>query len=95
MKTHNILLKTRQLRRSAALALIEAVAREAKVEVAAQKLFADGIGEPGSPGETYQKMLMSNTKTIVEGLGGTFTAFQGSASPIGGATQVPASIPGR
>lgn len=55
--------------------LIEAVAREAKVKIAEQELFADGLGEPGSAGDTYQKMLISNTKTIVEGLGGRYRPF--------------------
>ncbi len=57
--------------------LIETVAKEAKVKVSDQELFTDGLGEPGSNGETYQKMLLANTKAIVEGLGGRFTAFQG------------------
>jgi manganese/iron transport system substrate-binding protein len=53
--------------------LIETVAKEANVKVAEQELFADGLGEAGSAGETYQKMLVANTKTIVEGLGGKFS----------------------
>jgi manganese/iron transport system substrate-binding protein len=56
--------------------LIEAVAKDAKVKVSDRELFADGLGEPGSDGATYQKMLMSNTQTIVEGLGGKYRAFQ-------------------
>jgi manganese/iron transport system substrate-binding protein len=56
--------------------LIDAVAKEAKVKVADQELFADGLGEKGSPGDTYQNLLLSNTKTIVENLGGTYTPFQ-------------------
>ncbi|MCY7272802.1 MAG: zinc ABC transporter substrate-binding protein, partial [Phormidesmis sp. CAN_BIN44] len=56
--------------------LIETVAKEANVKVSDQELFTDGLGEPGSSGETYQKMLTANTKAIVEGLGGQFTAFQ-------------------
>ncbi len=55
--------------------LIAAIAQEAKVKVAAQEIYADGLGEASSPGETYQKMLISNTKSIVEGLGGKFTPF--------------------
>ncbi len=55
--------------------LITAIAQEAKVKVAAQEIYADGLGEASSPGETYQKMLISNTKSIVEGLGGKFTPF--------------------
>jgi manganese/iron transport system substrate-binding protein len=56
--------------------LIEAVAKEANVKVADQDLFADGLGEQGSEGDTYQKFFIANTKTIVEGLGGTYTPFQ-------------------
>jgi manganese/iron transport system substrate-binding protein len=55
--------------------LIEAVAKEANVKVAAQGMFADGLGEKGSPAETYQTFFITNTKTIVEGLGGTYTPF--------------------
>ncbi len=58
--------------------LIQTVAQEAKVTVSKQELLTDGLGEPGSNGETYQKMLMANTQAIVEGLGGRFTAFQGN-----------------
>ncbi|MGV0026910.1 metal ABC transporter substrate-binding protein [Phormidesmis priestleyi] len=57
-------------------ALIEAVAKEAKVKVSDRELFSDGIGEPGTEGDTYPKMLIANTKSIVQGLGGRFTAFQ-------------------
>jgi manganese/iron transport system substrate-binding protein len=56
--------------------LIEAVAKDAKVKVSDRELFADGLGEPGSDGATYQKMLISNTQAIVEGLGGKYRAFQ-------------------
>ena len=56
--------------------LIEAVAKEAKVKVSPRELFADGLGEPGSEGDTYQKMLVANTRTIVEGLGGKYSAFK-------------------
>jgi manganese/iron transport system substrate-binding protein len=53
--------------------LIEAVAREAKVKVSDRELFADSLGEKGTEGDTYQKMLVANTRTIVEGLGGKYT----------------------
>ncbi|HBB31108.1 MAG TPA: metal ABC transporter substrate-binding protein [Cyanobacteria bacterium UBA9273] len=56
--------------------LIETVAREANVKVSDQKLFVDGLGEKGTEGDTYQKMLVANTKAIVEGLGGNYTPFQ-------------------
>jgi manganese/iron transport system substrate-binding protein len=55
--------------------LISAIAQDAKVKVAEQELYVDGLGEAASPGGTYQKMLVSNTQTIVEGLGGKFTPF--------------------
>lgn len=58
--------------------LIQTVAQEAKVKVASLELYADGLGENGSSGDTYQKMLISNTKAIVEGLGGKYTDFQGN-----------------
>jgi manganese/iron transport system substrate-binding protein len=55
--------------------LITAIAQAANVKVATQEIYADGLGEVNSPGGTYQKMLISNTKSIVEGLGGKFTPF--------------------
>jgi ABC-type Zn uptake system ZnuABC Zn-binding protein ZnuA len=56
--------------------LIQTVAKEANVKVSNRELFADGLGEKGTEGDTYQKMLIANTETIVEGLGGKYTAFQ-------------------
>lgn len=56
--------------------LLETVAKEANVKISEQELFADGLGEVGSEGDTYPKMLIANTKAIVEGLGGQYTAFQ-------------------
>ena len=55
--------------------LITTIAQEAKVKVSEQEIYADGLGEVSSPGGTYQKMLVSNTKAIVEGLGGKYTPF--------------------
>jgi manganese/iron transport system substrate-binding protein len=55
--------------------LIKAVAQAAKVKVSEQEIYADGLGEISSSGETYQKMLISNTKSIVEGLGGKYRPF--------------------
>lgn len=52
--------------------LIQTVAREANVQVSQHKLFADSLGEPGTDADTYQKMLIANTRTIVEGLGGDY-----------------------
>lgn len=55
--------------------LIETVAKEAKVSVSKQALFADGLGEKGTNADTYQRMLIANTQAIVTGLGGRFTPF--------------------
>ncbi|MBD0303488.1 MAG: zinc ABC transporter substrate-binding protein [Tolypothrix sp. T3-bin4] len=55
--------------------LIVSVARQARVKVSQRELFTDGLGEPKSEGETYQKMMTANTRTIVEGLGGTYLRF--------------------
>jgi manganese/iron transport system substrate-binding protein len=55
--------------------LIQTVAKEANVKLSERDLFADGLGETGTEGDTYQKMLIANTQTIVEGLGGKFTPF--------------------
>lgn len=55
--------------------LIQTVAEEAGVKVAPQQLYSDSIGAPGSEGDTYLKMLVTNTKTIVEALGGNYQKF--------------------
>jgi manganese/iron transport system substrate-binding protein len=55
--------------------ILEQVAKEANVLISAQPLFADGLGSAGSSGETYQKMLIANTRAIVRGLGGKFQPF--------------------
>ncbi|MBG1270625.1 metal ABC transporter solute-binding protein, Zn/Mn family [Nostoc sp. WHI] len=60
--------------------LIESVATEAEVKVSDRKLYAEGLGEPGSDGDTYQKMMIANTRTIVEGLGGTYLMFEARAA---------------
>jgi manganese/iron transport system substrate-binding protein len=56
--------------------LMETVSRETGVNVSEQRLFADGLGEKGTNADTYEKMLIANTKAIVEGLGGKYTPFQ-------------------
>lgn len=55
--------------------LIETVAREANVKLSPQELYADSLGEKGTEGDSYQKMLIANTRAIVEGLGGEYTPF--------------------
>ncbi|ACK72354.1 periplasmic solute binding protein [Gloeothece citriformis PCC 7424] len=56
--------------------LIETVAKDAQVKIPAQELYTEGLGEPGSSGDSYPKMLVTNTQIIVEGLGGEFISFQ-------------------
>ncbi|MEH1944938.1 MAG: zinc ABC transporter substrate-binding protein [Nostoc sp.] len=56
--------------------LLQSVAKEADVKISDRKLYAEGLGEPGSEADTYQKMMIANTRTIVEGLGGTYLMFE-------------------
>ncbi|MEI6445056.1 MAG: zinc ABC transporter substrate-binding protein [Nostocales cyanobacterium ELA583] len=56
--------------------LLAPVATAAKVKVFQRPLYIDGLGEAGSDGETYQKMMTANTRIIVEGLGGTYLKFE-------------------
>ncbi len=56
--------------------LIEAVARDAKVQVSDRELYTDSLGAPTSEAATYPQMLIANTRAIVEGLNGKFVAFQ-------------------
>lgn len=55
--------------------LITAVAKNANVKVSERELYADSLGEKGSEADSYQKMLIANTQSIVEGLGGKYTPF--------------------
>jgi manganese/iron transport system substrate-binding protein len=55
--------------------LIKTIAKEANVKVSEREIYADGLGEVGSSGATYQKMLIANTQAIVAGLGGKYTPF--------------------
>ncbi|NEO71035.1 metal ABC transporter substrate-binding protein [Moorena sp. SIO3H5] len=56
-------------------ALINTVAQEAGVKLAPQELYSDSLGVPGSEADTYIKMLITNTETVVEGLGGKYQTF--------------------
>lgn len=62
-------------------ALISTVAREAKVQLAPQQLYSDSIGAPGSVGDSYIKMMVANTRSIVEALGGKYAPFEPVAKP--------------
>jgi manganese/iron transport system substrate-binding protein len=55
--------------------LLQTIAKDAGVKISEQELFADGLGEAGSSGDTYPKALIANTEAIVQGLGGRYTAF--------------------
>ncbi len=55
--------------------LIKTVAEEAGVKLAPQELYSDSIGASGSRGDSYIKMLVANTQSIVESLGGDYQAF--------------------
>ncbi|MGB5714225.1 MAG: zinc ABC transporter substrate-binding protein [Waterburya sp.] len=55
--------------------LIKTVAEEAGVKLAPQELYSDSIGATGSGGDSYIKMLVANTKSIVESLGGDLEVF--------------------
>ncbi|MEB3312943.1 MAG: zinc ABC transporter substrate-binding protein [Cyanobacteriota bacterium] len=50
--------------------LITTVATEAGVSLAPTALYSDSLGVAGSPADTYLKMMIANTRTIVENLGG-------------------------
>lgn len=51
-------------------ALIKTVSEEAGVKLAPNPLYSDSIGEEGSDGDSYIKMMLVNTRTIVQALGG-------------------------
>jgi manganese/iron transport system substrate-binding protein len=53
-------------------ALITTVAREAGVKLSGRQLYSDSLGVPDSEADTYIKMLIANTQTIVEALGGRY-----------------------
>ncbi|MBD2295469.1 zinc ABC transporter substrate-binding protein [Anabaena sphaerica FACHB-251] len=57
------------------LMLLEPITKEANVKLFSRQLYIDGLGELGSDGETYQKMMDANTRSIAEGLGGTYLKF--------------------
>jgi manganese/iron transport system substrate-binding protein len=57
-------------------ALIKTVAEEAGVKLAPTSLYSDSIGVKGSNSDTYIKMMVANTRAIVEALGGKYTPFQ-------------------
>ncbi len=57
-------------------ALIKTVAQESGAKLAPKSLYSDSIGAPGSDGDSYIEMIVANTNTIVEALGGKSTPFE-------------------
>jgi len=56
--------------------LIKAVAKEARINISQRQLYTENLGVPGSEADTYQKMMVANTRTILEGLEGTYLIFE-------------------
>lgn len=56
--------------------LIKAVAKKAQVNISQRQLYTENLGLPGSEADTYQKMMTANTRTILEGLEGTYLIFE-------------------
>ena len=55
--------------------LITTVAQESGVKLSPKQLYSDSIGAPGSEGDSYIKMIVANTRTIVDALGGKSQPF--------------------
>ncbi len=55
--------------------LLKNIPPELKLKVFRRQLLVDGLATAGSEADTYQKMMTANTRTIVEGLGGTYLIF--------------------
>ena len=56
-------------------ALITTVAQEAQVNLPPSQLYSDSIGALGTDGDSYIKMVVANTRTIVKALGGKYQEF--------------------
>ena len=56
--------------------LIKAVAKKAQLNISDRQLYTENLGLPGSEVDSYQKMMMANTRTILEGLEGTYLRFE-------------------
>ncbi len=57
-------------------ALITTVAQESGIKLAPRQLYSDSIGAAGSDADSYINMMVANTRTIVEALGGRYTPFE-------------------
>ncbi|WP_408638140.1 metal ABC transporter solute-binding protein, Zn/Mn family [Rubidibacter lacunae] len=56
--------------------LIATVAREANVTLPEEELYSDSLGAVGSDADSYIGMVVANTRTITEALGGKFQPFE-------------------
>jgi manganese/iron transport system substrate-binding protein len=56
--------------------LINAIARETQVKIAREPLYTDGLSTIDSGGGTYQRMIVSNTRAIVDNLGGKYKRWR-------------------
>ena len=56
--------------------LIKSVAKEAQLNISDRQLYTENLGLPGSEVGTYQEMMTANTRTILEGLEGTYLRFE-------------------
>ena len=59
--------------------LIKQIAKDNGVAIGGE-LYADSLGEPGSPGDTYIGMLKHNTQTIVDALTGNLAVSSSEES---------------
>ncbi len=55
--------------------LIKSVAKEARINISERQLYTEKLSLTGSEADTYQKMMVANTRTILEGLEGTYLIF--------------------
>ncbi|NJM47956.1 MAG: zinc ABC transporter solute-binding protein [Alkalinema sp. RU_4_3] len=56
--------------------LIQTIARETQAKIAREPLYTDGLSTIDSSGGTYQRMIVSNTRAIVDNLGGQYKRWR-------------------
>jgi manganese/iron transport system substrate-binding protein len=59
--------------------LITSITNKAQVRNSERQIISDNLTS-NAESNTYQKLMVANTRTIVEGLGGTYLIFQASGS---------------
>jgi manganese/iron transport system substrate-binding protein len=55
---------------------INAIARATQAKIAREPLYSDGLSTIDSGGGTYQRMIVSNTRAIVDNLGGKYKRWR-------------------